>query len=172
MINHHAELREYYKNFFPYDLIFKWLSTSKPQIYVDGDITKREFAFTFQSGTYSRFNSIQTPQNLYNILVNDSPTRMELGAVYNRQPNMKKEFELFIPIGHELVFDIDITDYDNVRTCCKSKAICDGCFLLLKGSIRMLKHILEGTFPVYVLKSLDWRINYGCLVAGEEFIAG
>ena len=80
---------------------------------------------------------------------------MELGAVYNRQPNMKKESELFIPIGHELVFDIDITDYDNVRACCKGKAICDGCFLLLKGSIKTLRYILEGIFPIYVLKCLD-----------------
>jgi DNA primase small subunit len=44
-----------------------------------------------------------------------------LGAVYNIKPKDKKVFKpgAFKPLERELVFDIDMTDYDEIRTCCR-----------------------------------------------------
>lgn len=43
----------------------------------------------------------------------------------------------FIPVERELVFDIDLTDYDDVRTCGKEGHICTKCWPLMAVAIKV-----------------------------------
>ena len=46
----------------------------------------------------------------------------------------------FMPVERELVFDIDLTDYDDVRTCGKGAHICNKCWPLMAVAIKVLEN--------------------------------
>lgn len=50
----------------------------------------------------------------------------------------------FKPLRRELVFDIDMTDYDAVRTCCQDKQMCKRCWGYIVLATKVLERILRG----------------------------
>lgn len=44
----------------------------------------------------------------------------------------------FFPVSRELVFDIDLTDYDDVRTCGSGGHICNSCWPLMAVAIQVV----------------------------------
>ena len=44
---------------------------------------------------------------------------------------------VFAPVERELVFDIDLTDYDDVRTCGKEGHICNACWPLMAVAVEV-----------------------------------
>ncbi len=49
----------------------------------------------------------------------------------------------FMPVERELVFDIDLTDYDDVRTCGKGAHICNKCWPLMAVAIKVVNPALK-----------------------------
>jgi DNA primase catalytic subunit len=111
-------LRTFYNRFFPYKLYYQWLNYEIAQS--TKNFTHREFSFTLASDTYLRYNSFGDVEEFRKELERLQPVKIDIGAVYNAKPKDKKTInaKTFQPVEKELVFDIDMTDYDEIRTCC------------------------------------------------------
>src|SRR5690606_4709359 len=101
---------------------------------------------------YYRFNSYVDRDSFANAVIKLVPQKIDIGAVYpmpvgfyqnnlfhqimlfifvvclDKQPINKASYSTFVPKEKELVFDIDISDYDDIRTCCQAKKICEKCW--------------------------------------------
>ena len=82
----------------------------------------------------------------------------------------------------ELVFDIDLTDYDNVRVCCQGGNMCGRCWKFVQAAVAVLDRILEGVLHIRFLLSSNVNrcpqrtsvsnIACGSSRADEVFTAG
>ena len=147
-----ADMLFYYERFLPFRYIFQWLSHSpKPT----KDFTMREFAYEHRSGIYQRYNSFATQEEFKKSVVKSNPTRFEIGAVYTVNPNQRKNLPktAMKPESKELVFDIDLTDYDPVRTCCKGTDICTKCWKFIQVATKIIDVALKQDFG---FKNLVW----------------
>lgn len=135
--------------------------------------THREFAFTLPGDIYLRYNSFANAEELKNEVLRLRPDRFEIGPVYSAkvsiclhtheqlpcsfqiltrdfalhlQPRDKKTVRptAFVPQRRELVFDIDMTDYDEIRTCCQDKGMCKRCWGFIAAATDVLDSALRG----------------------------
>lgn len=115
----HLPISNYYKDIFPAETLFKWLF--KESYGKTAEISRREFSFTLPGGIYTRFLSFNNVDDFVLKLQTLAPVKIDVGAVYNMRPSERKcaGHSQFRPVWKELVFDIDMTDYDDVRNCCR-----------------------------------------------------
>lgn len=75
------------------------------------------------------------------------PTRIEIGPVYTTNPRDRKlNLSGFRPMSKELCFDIDLTDYDDIRTCCDKANICNKCWKFMTMAIKVIATALRDDF--------------------------
>ena len=153
-------LRIYYDRIFPYKLMFKWISYNKlvkqdqkALMSLEDGVSSsyfhnREFSFTLANDVYCRYLCFKTAENFKETLVNRVPYKIDIGAVYNIPPERHNasDKKAFVPTHKEMVFDIDMNDYDDVRTCCKGANVCERCFVYLKIAMVVLTDILGQDF--------------------------
>ena len=78
-----------------------------------------------------------------------NPSRFEIGPVYTASPRDRKVLvrsTAFRPMSKELVFDIDLTDYDEIRTCCNKANICHKCWSFVTIAIKVVDVALRQDF--------------------------
>ncbi|POW01035.1 hypothetical protein PSTT_12765, partial [Puccinia striiformis] len=133
--------------------------------------THREFAITLQNDAYLRYNSYSTWVDLQKDIIRLNPTRFEIGPIYSAPPKDRKSLPKasFKPIVRELVFDIDLTDYDDIRNCCSDKKICVKCWKFISLAIQVLDLTLRQDFGYrHLLWVYSGRRGAHCWVSDHE----
>ncbi|KAL7619582.1 p48 polypeptide of DNA primase [Parahypoxylon ruwenzoriense] len=139
-------LRIFYQRFFPWRYLFQWLNHSPTPT---NDFEHREFAFTLENDSYLRYQSYRTSDMLRKDVIRLLPTRFEIGPVYTTNPRDRKtlrNLSSFKPLSKELCFDIDLTDYDGIRTCCDKANICNRCWMFITMAIKVVDVALREDF--------------------------
>ena len=154
-------LKIFYERIFPYKLFFKWLSYNKLknrdggtlQSIDDKEVSSdyfyhREFSFTLQNDVYCRYLCYKTAEEFKSNLVSRVPHKIDIGAVFNMAPSshLTTDKKAFIPIEKEMVFDIDMDAYDDVRSCCEGANVCQKCWSYLNLAAKLITDILREDF--------------------------
>ena len=139
--------------------MFRWISYNKLNtqqkalVSLDEGISStyfhnREFSFTLANDVYCRYLCFKTAEQFKETLVDRVPFKIDIGAVYNLPPDRHNatDKKAFVPTQKEMVFDIDMNDYDDVRTCCTGAKVCEKCWEYLKIAMMVLTEILEQDF--------------------------
>lgn len=137
---------QFYSRLFPFRQLFFWLNHSpKP----GPDFGNREFALTLPNDAYLRYQSYATADLLRKDILRLNPSRFEIGPVYTTNPRDRKTLRkssMFRPLSKEIVFDIDLTDYDDIRSCCTKANICTKCWTFATMAIKVVDAALRDDF--------------------------
>lgn len=132
----------FYKDHFPFTQMYEWFSYGDPLSF-----SRREFSITLANDIYLRFQSYNTEEEMKEKISSQCPRKIDIGAVYSAKPS-EKRFQVlsFHPVERELVIDIDLTDYDDVRTCCQGKKICSYCWKFVIVAVKIIDDALKYDF--------------------------
>ena len=158
------DLKTYYKYFFPYNNFYDWLGNGDTEYF-----ERREFSFT--SDKYIRFQCFKNAKDFQATLERLLPRKIDFGAVYNKKPDQhnKGNPDDFYPVEKELVFDIDLTDYDEIRTCCKEARVCNRCWNYMKIAYEILFKILTEDFGFEkIMWVFSGRRGIHCWISDER----
>ncbi|KAK6015365.1 DNA primase small subunit, partial [Ostertagia ostertagi] len=130
---------------------------------------RREFAFILEEDVHLRYRSFDDQAEFEHELCKISPHKLDIGAVYSHKPKDNKSHSHFKAVERELVFDIDLTDYDEVRKCCNEAKVCAKCWRFVSLAVQVLDKLLEDHFG---FKARMWvfsgRRGVHCWVGDEK----
>ncbi|KAK4111536.1 prim-pol domain-containing protein [Canariomyces notabilis] len=138
-------MRIFYQRFFPWRYMFHWLNHSPTPT---NDFKHREFSL-WTGDIVFRYQSYNDYESFRKDIIQRLPDRVEIGPVYTANPRDRKVFRnstAFRPLAKELCFDIDLTDYDDIRTCCDKANICIKCWQFMTMAIKVLDTALREDF--------------------------
>ncbi|KAL5541278.1 hypothetical protein UlMin_042500 [Ulmus minor] len=147
-------LKIYYGKLFPIADFHKWLSYGNDGKHPGCDqsyFSRREFSFTLDNDIYVRYQSFKGVSELENSIKEKCPFKIDIGAVYSVDPAKKNAYaqtgdNVFTPMERELIFDIDMTDYDDIRYCCSGADVCLECWPLMTIAIKVIDTALRDDF--------------------------
>ncbi|CAM9579800.1 unnamed protein product [Phaeothamnion confervicola] len=172
-------LRIYYSRLFPYEAMYRWLSyggqSAAPgegaSTDESGMMVRREFSFTIEDDIYIRYQCFRDLEEMRTVVQRRQPHKIDIGAIFTLPPRDHAAAQpgAFFPVERELVFDVDLTDYDDVRTCCSGAKICRRCW----GYMAMAMHVMDrGLREDFGFKNLLWvysgRRGVHCWVSDPE----
>jgi DNA primase small subunit len=134
-------MKDFYRRVFPVPLIAEWFTYGGGTSYM----ARREVCFTLVGDIFVRFKSFAGAAKLRDELVRSGPEKIDIGAVYQVTPDKRHTIPL-VAQERELVFDIDMSDYDPVRSCCKGKRVCRNCWPWMSTAVHILRYFVSECF--------------------------
>ncbi len=135
-------LRDYYASEFDQNKLAQIVNFS--------DFICREFGFVSLTGKFFRNISFENPKALSDFLIDRTPIHAYIGAIFNEPPSRRTPIHMLEWKGHELVFDIDLNEYDAVRKyvcdCQGADQICTHCWQLVNLAIHIIDETLRFDF--------------------------
>jgi DNA primase small subunit len=147
----------------------------------------REFSFTIEpvpgDEIYIRYQSFKSQQEFTNAVLKRQPRKIDIGAIFSHPPKDHHTIQSsnsnsasggtgakFQPQQRELVFDIDLTDYDEVRKCgCAEANICNICWKMMGMAVKVMD---EGLREDFGFRNICWfysgRRGVHCWVCDES----
>jgi DNA primase small subunit len=172
------QMARFYQELFPFQRTWDWLSYGNAS-----KMAFREFAFHRPEGNFRRFrsygtvaaaegSSIETVAAFEREVVDEVPDKIDIGAVFSWPPSKRGYAPPpfgFVDLERELVFDIDLTDYDDVRVCCKGKEACRLCWKLAAAAMHVVDAALREDFGfLHILWVYSGRRGVHCWVCDER----
>jgi DNA primase small subunit len=139
-----STFKKYYLEYYPSELVIDWLCRKDIN-----NLKYREISFKLPNLKVIRYQSFKSVNEFKKRIYELNPLKIDIGAIYNQEPRIyaqhKSETEL-ICLEKELIFDIDISDYDDVRKCCQKNDICSKCWKYIICGSKILERILREDF--------------------------
>jgi len=150
-------LRTYYARLFPHELLTSWLAYDPAGAAAGASnslFARREWSFTIEPSPgdeiYIRYQSFVHPADLTAAISKRNPHKIDIGAVFSHPPKDHNTLQSSGKFGteqRELVFDIDLTDYDGVRSCgCAGAKICQRCWKMMTMAVKVMERGLREDF--------------------------
>lgn len=141
----------YYSRLFPFSLLYSWLSYDPSTSGAAKVFSHREFSFTIDvkgEDVYIRYQSFSDEAEFKAAVLQRRPNKIDIGAVFSHPPKDHKAITNgFKTQQRELVFDIDLTDYDEVRKCgCQGAKICGKCWRMMTMAVKVMDSGLREDF--------------------------
>lgn len=131
---------------------------------------RRELSFTLENDTYIRYKSFHNAEEMKASMTKTLPFKIDIGAVFSVSPTDKGKVNPsdFVPEERELVFDIDLTDYDDIRTCCEGASICARCWQFMVAAVKVMDASLREDFGFeHIMWVYSGRRGIHCWVSDE-----
>eukprot|EP00301_Raphidiophrys_heterophryoidea_P019627 c4522_g1_i1.p1 GENE.c4522_g1_i1~~c4522_g1_i1.p1 ORF type:complete len:431 (-),score=96.65 c4522_g1_i1:1035-2285(-) len=167
-------MKTYYEQFYPFKLFGRWLGYGTIGATTEGIkniFSLREWSFTLDiagADVYQRYQSFENADALRDHVIKVCPAKIDIGAICNVMPKEHRKVREFRCETREFVVDIDMTDYDDVRTCCNGTAICDKCWKFLAIAMRIIHTSLTEDFGFqHVMWFFSGRRGVHCWVSDE-----
>ncbi len=107
----------------------------------------REFGFLLPDNVFIRNRSFHSKEALLEYFQVNVPLSAYAGAVYDQPLSPSLRIQDAEWMGHELVFDLDINEYDPVRICgCKGREYCHQCWGLIQEAAEIIDETLKDDF--------------------------
>lgn len=132
---------------------------------------RREWSFTIEDDIYIRYQSFRNKADMIAAIKKRQPHKIDIGAVFTHPPvdHTRINPEKFKTVERELVFDIDMTDYDDIRSCCTGANICHKCWPYMTMALKVCDRALRDDFSFHnILWIYSGRRGIHCWVCDPE----
>ncbi|KAJ0974676.1 hypothetical protein J5N97_016641 [Dioscorea zingiberensis] len=168
-------LKVYYGKLFPCADMFKWMSYGNDGRHPACDpsfVRRREFSFTLEKDIYVRYLSFNNVTEFENSIKKECPFKIDIGPVYSVDLAKRHAYAQgggFTPVERELIFDIDMSEYDGVRYCCSGANACSDCWPLMTIAIKVIDTTLRDDFGFnHILWVYSGRRGVHCWVCDSR----
>lgn len=132
-------LKKYYMESYPFKLLHSLYNIT----------SHRELTFRLNNTIFLRNQIFKNFSDFESAILEIVPSQLDIGSSFTfpaTKKNIMEDSRIFKTYERELVFDVDVTDYDRNCGCRGTKNMCNECFKLAKAAMEHLNRVLRHNF--------------------------